>query len=42
MFHDAVLDFTGESAVWPTTYALKGLTAAEEARIASMVKRALS
>src|SRR6266851_224234 len=31
-----------EGAMWPTTFALKGLTAAEEARIAALVKRAVS
>ncbi len=31
-----------EGAMWPTTYALKGLTAAEEARIAALVKKAVS
>jgi uncharacterized protein YdhG (YjbR/CyaY superfamily) len=36
---DANLD---EGSLWPTAFALKGLTAAEEARIASLVKRAVS
>ena len=31
-----------EDAMWPTTFALKGLTASEEARIAALVKRAVS
>jgi uncharacterized protein YdhG (YjbR/CyaY superfamily) len=31
-----------EGAMWPTAFALKGLTAAEEARIGSLVKRAVS
>ncbi len=31
-----------EGAMWPVAYALKGLTAAEEARIAALVKRAVS
>src|SRR5712692_4870918 len=31
-----------EGAMWPTAYALKGLTAAEEARIAALVKKAAS
>ena len=31
-----------EGTMWPTTFALKELTAAEEARIASLVKRAVS
>ena len=30
-----------EGAMWPTTFALKGLTAAEEARIAALVKKAV-
>ena len=29
-----------EGAMWPTSFALKGLTAAEEARIGALVKRA--
>jgi hypothetical protein len=29
-----------EGAMWPTAFALKGLTAAEEARIAALVKKA--
>ncbi len=36
---DAKLD---EGAMWPTSFALKGLTTAEEARIASLVKKAVS
>jgi len=36
---DAKLD---EGAMWPTSFALKGLTTAEEARIASIVKKAVS
>ena len=31
-----------EGAMWPTTFALKDLTAAEEARIAALVKKAVS
>jgi uncharacterized protein YdhG (YjbR/CyaY superfamily) len=31
-----------EGAMWPTSFALKGLTAAEEARIGALVKRAVS
>ena len=31
-----------EGQMWPTSFALKGLTAAEEARIAALVKRAVS
>jgi len=31
-----------EGAMWPTTFALKGMTAAEEARIAALVKKAVS
>src|SRR5207244_756851 len=31
-----------EGAMWPTSFALKGLTAAEEARIATLVKKAVS
>jgi uncharacterized protein YdhG (YjbR/CyaY superfamily) len=31
-----------EGAMWPTAYALTGLTAAEEARIALLVKKAVS
>jgi uncharacterized protein YdhG (YjbR/CyaY superfamily) len=31
-----------EGAMWPTAFALKGLTAAEEARIAELVKKAVS
>jgi len=30
-----------EDAMWPTAFALKGLTAAEEARIAALVKKAV-
>jgi uncharacterized protein YdhG (YjbR/CyaY superfamily) len=36
---DANLD---EGAMWPTSFALKGLTAAEEAKIAALVKKAVS
>ena len=32
----------GEGAMWPTSFALKKLTAAEEARIAALVKKAVS
>jgi uncharacterized protein YdhG (YjbR/CyaY superfamily) len=35
---EAMLD---EGAMWPTAFALKGLTAAEEARIADLVSRAV-
>jgi len=31
-----------EGAMWPNAFALKGLTAAEEARIAALVKKAVS
>src|SRR2546427_7183278 len=31
-----------EGAMWPTAFALKGLTATEEARIAALVKKAAS
>jgi uncharacterized protein YdhG (YjbR/CyaY superfamily) len=31
-----------EGAMWPTSYALKELTAADEAKIAALVKRAVS
>ena len=31
-----------EGNMWPAAYALKGLTAAEEARIAALVKKAVS
>src|SRR5918992_1612875 len=31
-----------EGAMWPTSFALKALTAAEEARIAALVKKAVS
>jgi uncharacterized protein YdhG (YjbR/CyaY superfamily) len=31
-----------EGAMWPTAFALKGLTAAEEVRIAALVKKAVS
>jgi hypothetical protein len=31
-----------EGAMWPTAFALKELTAAEEARIAALVKKAVS
>ena len=37
--HDANLD---EGNMWPTSFALKELTAAEEARIAALVKKAVS
>jgi hypothetical protein len=37
--HDANLD---EGVMWPTAFALKELTAAEEARIISLVKKAAS
>ena len=37
--HEANLD---EGAMWPTAYALKALGAAEEARIAALVKKAAS
>ena len=32
----------GEGAMWPTSFALKELTATEEARIGALVKRAVS
>jgi hypothetical protein len=31
-----------EGAMWPTGFALKALTAAEEVRIAALVKKAVS
>ncbi len=37
--HAANLD---EGAMWPVAFALKGLTAADEARIAALVKKAVS
>ena len=37
--HQANLD---EGAMWPTAFALKELTAAEEARIGALVKKAVS
>src|ERR1700680_597395 len=37
--HEAHLD---EGAMWPTPFALKELTAAEEARIGALVKKAVS
>jgi hypothetical protein len=37
--HEAHLD---EGAMWPTAFALKEVTAAEEARIAALVKKAVS
>jgi uncharacterized protein YdhG (YjbR/CyaY superfamily) len=37
--HEANLD---EGAMWPTAFAVKGLTAAEEARIGALVKKAVS
>ena len=37
--HEANLD---EGAMWPVAFALKGLGAAEEARIAALVKKAVS
>jgi hypothetical protein len=37
--HEANLD---EGAMWPTAFALKDLTAAEEARISALVKKAVS
>ena len=37
--HEAHLD---EGALWPTAFALKELTAAEEARIGALVKKAVS
>ena len=37
--HEANLD---EGATWPTAFALKELTAAEEARIGALVKKAMS
>ena len=37
--HEANLD---EGAMWPTAFALKAVTAAEEARIGALVKKAVS
>src|SRR5204863_4148519 len=37
--HEANLD---EGAIWPTAFALKELTAAEEARIGALVKKAVN
>jgi len=37
--HEANLD---EGAMWPTAFALKELTAVEEARIVALVKQAVS
>ncbi len=37
--HEANLD---DGAMWPTAFALVGLTAAEEARVAALVKQAVS
>jgi hypothetical protein len=37
--HKANLD---EGAIWPTAYAVKELTAAEDTRIAALVKKAVS
>ena len=37
--HEANLD---EGAMWPTAFALQELTAAEEARIGALVKKAVS
>jgi uncharacterized protein YdhG (YjbR/CyaY superfamily) len=37
--HEATLD---EGAMWPTAFALKELTAAEEARISALVKKAVN
>jgi uncharacterized protein YdhG (YjbR/CyaY superfamily) len=37
--HDATLD---EGAMWPVAFALKELTAAEEAKIGALVKKAVS
>ena len=37
--HDANLD---DGAMWPTAFALKALTAADEARISALVKKAVS
>jgi len=37
--HEANLD---EGAMWPTAFALKELTAAEEAKIGALVKKAVS
>ena len=43
----ATFGFSGEAnldegAMWPTAFALKELTAADEARIAALVKKAVS
>jgi hypothetical protein len=37
--HEAKLD---EGGMWPTAFALKDLTASEEARIGALVKKAVS
>ena len=37
--HEAKLD---EGAMWPTAFALKELTVAEEAKISALVKKAVS
>ena len=37
--HEANLD---EGAMWPTAFALKEMTATEEARIGALVKKAVS
>jgi hypothetical protein len=37
--HEANLD---EGQMWPVAFALNGLTAAEEAKIAALVKKAVS
>ena len=37
--HEARLD---DSAMWPTAFALKALTASEEARISALVRKAVS
>ena len=39
LLHEANLD---EVAMWPTAFALEELTAAEEARIDALVKKAVS
>ena len=37
-----IRDSLDEGAMWPTAFALKELTAAEEARISELVKKAVS
>ena len=42
LFDDLVAGRFDEGAMWPTAFALKELTAAEEARISALVKKAAS